>query len=141
MISGTVGTLPLLHDPRKNERVVIERLGRWQVLGTDRRSSAYLAHFYGSNTPVQILLAPLRINSVLPLISILTPCRATGGKFEFLVGRAAPVRLCCYACVRRKLDALKIASPDARDWIVYMIMESVGYMEGPAPKERSRERL
>ncbi|HYG76864.1 MAG TPA: hypothetical protein VEK08_17805 [Planctomycetota bacterium] len=137
-MKNTAAALQDLHNPVESERVLVESIGGWQVLAADRRSAAYKSHYYGSNTPLQLLRVGGRLGHSEPTISILTPCRATAGKFELLVAGQAPRRLCCYACVRRKLGSLKIDCPDAREWIVYMILESVGYMEGPAPQEPSR---
>jgi hypothetical protein len=122
-----------LHDPLERRRVLIETLGRWQVWGPDRRSRWYQRDFRECNTPLQL------IGDVLDLgrVSIVTPCRDTLGKFEYVVNSSAPLRRCCYTCVARSLAHTPARLPDVKEWIVYMLMESATYMHGTAPAERS----
>lgn len=123
-----------LHDPLECRRVLIETLDGWQVWGPDRRSAWYQRDFGDCNTPLQLVGNLAGVGRV----SIVTPCRDTLGKFECVVGSRAPSRRCCYTCVARAL-AMQTAArlPDVKDWIVYMLIESVTYMHGNAPAERS----
>jgi hypothetical protein len=139
-MKSNISQLNLLHDPLVNDRVQIESLGDWQVLGSDRRHPAYEGFFKRGDTPVQLLLSPETIESSALTgntgVSIITPCLATEGRFEILIGNEAPVRKCCYKCVRQLLQKrLGIQPPDHMDWIVYMLLECNSYMNGAAPAE------
>jgi len=137
MISPRFGTLPLLHDPLLNERVPIETVDGWEVLGPDRRAASYSGFFMRQETPLQLLKRVDLPGGSSALVSIVTPCRATEGRFEFVIGDGAPIRQCCYRCVSRSLRVYAdVKVPRHEDWIVYMLLESHSYMNGKAPKER-----
>jgi hypothetical protein len=137
MISPPFGTLPLLHDPLLNERVLIETIDGWEILGPDRRTESYAGFFVRQETPLQLLKRVEVLGGSKTLVSIITPCRATEGKFEVVIGDRATIRQCCYRCVTRSLRLYAdVATPNHEDWIVYMLLESHSYMNGKAPKER-----
>lgn len=137
MISPRFGILPLLHDPLLNERVLIETLDGWEVLGADRRAAGYAGFFLRNETPLQLLRKIDGPGGQPALLSILTPCRATEGRFEFVMGEGPPVRKCCYRCVARELRLhTGVSVPNPMDWIAYMLLESHAYLNGKAPKER-----
>ena len=127
--------LSALHDPALNHRTVIETIGGWQILGSDRRGPDYTARFQTCNTPIQLLYRDPRAG----FVSIVTPCTATNGKFEFLIRRREPVRVCCYLCIVKQLRTsgafLSVNFPNYKDWIVYMLMETISFLHGPAPRE------
>jgi hypothetical protein len=121
-----------LHDPILSGRVFIEKFGQWEIWATDRKRSDYSARFLNSETPIQLLYA----GNTSSKISIISPCRATRGRFEFQTPHST-VRKCCYTCVAHLLNInYGIHSPDSADWIVYMLLESDSYINGPAPQER-----
>jgi hypothetical protein len=137
MIKPHVKSLPLLHDPLLNDRVRIETIGGWDLYGPDRRSPSYAGFFLRQDTPLQLKKKVELPGGSMATISIITPCRATDGKFEFVIGEGAAIRQCCYRCVTRSLRVYAdVAVPRHEDWIVYMLLESHSYMHGKAPKER-----
>ena len=136
-----ISNLPLLHDPLVNDRVRIETIDGWQILGSNRGSPAYEGFFRRGDTPVQLLYIPSSRfdNGRSVSISILTPCRATGGKFEIVIGEAPPIRKCCYKCVCAWIkNCAGLTPPSHKEWIPYMLLECFSFMHGSAPKEKAR---
>ena len=130
--------LPAFHNPALNGRTLIEVVDGWRIYGSDRQHASYCGHFERGETPLQLLYGNPRLSDALPRISIITPCRGTAGKFEYVFGECPPVRVCCYTCVRKRLERTsQISLPQVNDWIVYMLLETASYMTGPAPQERS----
>lgn len=125
------GRVPELH--RTCGRVPIETLGEWRVLGANRRAAGYAEDFATSSTPVQLA----RWTEDDTFVSLVTPCAQTGGKFELYAGGQVR-RLCCCACAQRKLAALdeRLVLPPPGQWLVYLLMESAGWLCNPgAPAE------
>jgi hypothetical protein len=132
MLGGTLGFH--LHDPLLCERVFIERIGAWEVWGSDRRCAGYAERHRSGNNPLQFL----RETTGLGLVSVLTPCVPTNGRFELLVGTSVYERHCCQKCVRSRLRLMDIKDmPEPEDWICYLMLESHSFIEG-GPTESGR---
>jgi len=122
--------LPVGH--RCAARKPIECAGGWWILAHDREAGDYYEAYKRSATPVQ-LLRRVRSGAVL---SLLTPCVQTEGKFELAAGGKVQ-RFCCYRCAchcaRQEFD---VELPPSSAWTVYMLLDAVGYIENPgAPVE------
>ena len=123
-----------LHDPVVHERVRIETIDGWEVWGPDRRNARYNQRLMSGDTPIQLIR---RSADNLQFISIITPCRSTGGRFELIMPGLSD-RKCCYKCVSTALEKAKLpAPPHFSEWIIYMLLESASYLRGPAPEERA----
>ena len=122
--------LPPLHVTR--QRVTIEVMDGWSILGEDRRSLNYEVSRAASATPIQLA----RLDRNWGFISLISPCVYTEGKFEvYCVGKRT--RFCCARCVTKWFRTqLDLELPPIEDWIIYMLMESEAYFQNPkAPKE------
>lgn len=116
---------PFVHDPLVSGRVFVERLGSWEVWAADRRSPAYPGHFQAQNTPIQLL----RESAGHGLVSVLTPCAATNGRFELRIGNTVHERHCCQRCVRSRLRIFDIKDlPEPEEWICYLMLESQSFI-------------
>ncbi|MBI3828148.1 MAG: hypothetical protein HY291_01440 [Planctomycetes bacterium] len=126
-------TMPELHRTSRRKR--LECAGGWWILAHDREGWDYFESYRRSMTPVQLVRRCLRRG----VLSVLTPCAQTEGRFE-LYANGATARFCCYRCAcRRVWDGLDILLPKPEHWMVYMLLDSIGYLEDPAaPHEPAR---
>lgn len=122
--------LPERH--RINRRGVIENVEGWYLLGHDRRRPEYTELYERSCTPLQIA----QHLQERGFVSLLTPSLLTRGYFELYHG-AKCVRFRCYGCAYKHVrGGLDLLLPRPCEWMVYMLLESVGYLRAhSAPRE------
>lgn len=124
MRGGTLGHF--LHDPLLCNRVFVERIGAWEIWASDRRNPGYVLNFQAQNTPIQLL----RETKDQGMVSVLTPCSATRGRFEFSIGLSVLESQCCQRCVRSRLRIFDITDmPEPEDWICYLMLESRSFLD------------
>jgi len=124
MRGGTLGHF--LHDPLLCNRVFVERIGAWEVWASDRRNPGYVLNFQAQNTPIQLL----RETKGPGMVSVLTPCAATQGRFQLSIGSSILESHCCQRCVRSRLRIFDIKDlPEPEDWICYLMLESRSFID------------
>ena len=123
--------LPYPHRPYARQQV--EVVEGWAVLTHDRKRGDCTEAYRRARTPVQLL----RVCPERDILSLLTPSLLTEGRFEFYAA-GTTVRYCCYRCACQRIEsAHSVHLPDPQDWMVYMLLDSVGYIENPAaPQEK-----
>lgn len=132
MHGGTLG--PFLHDPLLCNRVFVERLGAWEVWASDRRNPDYAQNFQAQNTPIQLL----RETTELGMVSMLTPCASTKGRFELRIGTEVLESHCCQRCLRSRLRIFDIKDlPDPEDWVCYLMLESRSFIDAGIAEQGS----
>lgn len=128
--SERASALPAGH--RRAARKPIECVDGWWVLSHDREAGDYFEAYKRSATPVQLL----RRAPGGHVLSLLTPCAQTDGKFELAAGGRVR-RFCCYRCACQcARQDMGIELPPSSAWMIYMLLDAAGYIENPgAPVE------
>lgn len=125
--------LPDLH--RTARRKPFEQTDGWWILGQDRGAWDYFEAYKHSMAPVQIV-KHCRMRGV---ISVVTPCVQTEGRFELFVNGDIH-RFCCYRCAYKRVwDGMDVLLPQPETFMIYMMLDSIGYLESPsAPREPAK---
>ncbi|MCW8128786.1 MAG: hypothetical protein KIS92_00245 [Planctomycetota bacterium] len=132
-LAGMDWVLPELH--RTSRRKLFENAEGWWILGQDRNAWDYFEAYKRSMAPVQII-KHCRERGV---ISLITPCIQTDGRFELFVNGDVH-RFCCYRCAYKRVwDGMDVLLPQPEHFMIYMMLDSIGYIESPdAPREPAR---